>query len=68
MITTSAPPVPEEPVVESPLQRRSAADAPLAPWLDRAAKQRGLGHGGRVQGDNLNRTNPATDWRRCWLG
>ena len=52
VITTSAPPVPDATVVDVPTPTRSVADEPRAPWLDRAARQRGLRGGRPARGDD----------------
>ena len=52
VITTSAPPIPDATVVDVPPPTRSVADEPRAPWLDRAARQRGTRGGRPARGDD----------------
>ena len=52
VITTSAPPIPDATVVDVPTPTRSVADEPRAPWLDRAARQRGMRGGRPASGDD----------------
>ena len=54
VVTTSVPPVPDVTVVDIPTLRPPAADAPRAPWLDRAARQRGVRGGGPARGDDFD--------------
>lgn len=54
VITTSAPPIPDATVVDVPPPTRSLDNAPRAPWLDRAARQRGLRGGRPARGDDFD--------------